>query len=163
MWASYEPCSLLHCVDPKVWTTASSSTSKPLREKKLAVTSCCESPTRSWRTWECPGSATRSSYWKLWTYSVLWWVLGPHPAFPSQSFPDIDPPPKSYVDGFNSNLSPFGDQKIVKTAQQGTVLYFASVFRHHHSTGLSFANKLCRQILKLSLVLTWIKGSDFCS
>lgn len=96
-WASCEPCS--HSLAPKVWTTASSSTSKPLREKKLAATSCCGSPTRSWRTWECPGSAIRSSYWRLWTYSVLWWVLGPHPAFPFQSSPSPlkSPPPKSVM------------------------------------------------------------------
>lgn len=70
MGVSCEPC--CHCVVPKVWTTAYSSTSKPSREKKSAGTSCCESPTRSWRTWECPGSAIRSSYWRQWTYSVLW-------------------------------------------------------------------------------------------
>lgn len=90
MWVSYQPCS--RCVVPKAWTTASSSTSKPLREKKLAGTSCCESPTRSWRIWECPGSAIRNLYWRLWTYSVLWWVLGAHPAFPFQSFSALEPP-----------------------------------------------------------------------
>lgn len=92
MWVSYQPCS--RCVVPKAWTTASSSTSKPLREKKLAGTSCCESPTRSWRIWECPGSAIRNLYWRLWTYSVLWWVLGAHPAFPFQSFSAVEPPSK---------------------------------------------------------------------
>lgn len=88
IWVLYQPCS--RCVVPKAWTTASSSTSKPLREKKSAGTSCCESPTRSWRIWECPGSAIRNLYWRLWTYSVLWWVLGAHPAFPSA----VEPPSK---------------------------------------------------------------------
>lgn len=66
----------------QAWMTASSSTSRLLRGRKSGGTNCCVSPTRSWRIWGCPESATRSSYWRLWTYCVLWWVQASHAVFP---------------------------------------------------------------------------------
>lgn len=66
----------------QAWMTVSSSTSRLLRGRKSGGTNCCVSPTRSWRIWECPESATKSSYWRLWTYCVLWWVQASHVVFP---------------------------------------------------------------------------------
>lgn len=63
---------------PQDWTTACSSTSRPSRRRKSGGTSCCESPTRNLRIWECLELATRSWYWRLWTFSVLWWVQASH-------------------------------------------------------------------------------------
>lgn len=75
------------CLSLQGWMTVSSSTSRLLRGRKSGETSCCGSPTRSWRTWGCPGSDTRSSSWRPWTCCVLWWVPAPHSVFPAVALP----------------------------------------------------------------------------
>lgn len=34
---------------------------------------CSSWPRRTWKSWECIRSDTRSSYWRLWRNSALWW------------------------------------------------------------------------------------------
>ena len=79
----FSPCNFL--LSLQGWMTVCCSTLRRLRERRWEETSCFVSPTRSWRSWGSPASDTRSSSWRLWTYSVPWWVL--HPFHSVISFP----------------------------------------------------------------------------
>lgn len=59
---------------PQVWMTACSNTCACLSAEVCAGRGCWGLATPSWRSWEFLASATRSSSWRPWTCSVLWWV-----------------------------------------------------------------------------------------
>lgn len=125
----------------QAWTTACSNTLRPLRRRKWGETSCCESPTRSWRIWECPELATRSWYWRLWTYSVLWWVHASHKPLLSGEVPL-----SQLVKHLNASWIHQQCQKYTFFDQNKAALTYSSVVTTQRENSLGFNFQTPQQI-----------------